>query len=285
MKKPVEIALHTNELDTFGVDVLPMQKADESLHEAHRDDHYMLIIQQKGMTEFEIDYTAVRIKGASLCFVTPGQVHRYFKRTNLSGWYVFIDTSLVPDQYREIFDTYQHFRQVVDIDKDDLLFAGTLLLAQLLNQEPHVLTRSIVASQVHALVGMAVARILQSSPAAHPVNGQPYNIAKQFKQLIRANFKTIKQVQHYASALNITPLYLNEVIREITGFTASSWIQQEILIEAQRMLVYTALDVKQIAWELGYEDHTYFSRFFKKHTGMTALEFRFKNHDMSNHPH
>ncbi len=77
-----------------------------------------------------------------------------------------------------------------------------------------------------------------------------------------------------AAQLHITPLYLNEIVKEITGFPASYWIHQEIMLEAKRLLYYTNLDVKQIAFDLGYEDHAYFSRFFKKNTGLTAGEFR-----------
>lgn len=82
--------------------------------------------------------------------------------------------------------------------------------------------------------------------------------------------------------LNITPLYLNEIVKEITGFPASYWIQQETILEARRLLYYTDLDIKQIAYRLGYDDHAYFSRFFKKSTGNTASQFRNKNHYLSN---
>jgi len=80
-------------------------------------------------------------------------------------------------------------------------------------------------------------------------------------------------------------LYLNEVSKEITGFIASYWIQNEVLLEAQRLLFYTNMDVKEIAFSLGYEDHTYFSRFFKKNLGCTAGQFRQNNHYLSNHIH
>lgn len=285
MNKPSKIIFHQNELDTFGVEVLPMNRLDESVNDAHRDDHYMLILLQKGTIELEIDFNPITFKAPSLCIVTPGQIHRYLQRKNIAGYFIFIDTSLISNQYREIFDTYEHIRQVAVINKEDVLFSGTLILSQLLSQSAHALSRSVIASQTNTILGITASYILQSQSAGHPFNGQRYNIVKQFKQLIRQHYKTIKQVQDYAATLNITPLYLNEVIKEMTGFPASFWVQQEIVLEAQRMLVYTSQDVKQIAWDLGYEDHTYFSRFFKKQTGMTALAFRSENHGLSNHSH
>lgn len=285
MKKPSKITFHQNELDTYGVEVLPMTKLDDSVQDAHRDDHYMLILLQKGTIEIEIDFHPVIFKGPSLCIVTPGQVHRYLQRKNIAGYFLFIDTKFVTNQYREIFATYEHIRQVAAIHKEDMLFASTLILAQLLSQQEHALSKSLIASQTNTILGITAAHIIQSQSAHYPLSGQRYNIVKQFKQCISTHYKTMKQVQDYAAMLNITPLYLNEVIKEMTGYPASFWIQQEIVLEAQRMLVYTSQDVKQIAWELGYEDPTYFSRFFKKNTGMTALAFRAENHGLSNHSH
>jgi len=68
--------------------------------------------------------------------------------------------------------------------------------------------------------------------------------------------------------------YLNEAVKETTGFTVSHWIQQQIMLEAKRLLYYSECSAKEIAHELGYEDHTYFSRLFKKTVGRTPIEFR-----------
>ncbi|HEU4551305.1 MAG TPA: helix-turn-helix domain-containing protein [Chitinophaga sp.] len=278
MKKKTAIALHKDELDSFGISIKSVQAFKESVKIAHRDDHYMFILQQQGMLGLEIDFSEVRLKGASLCFVTPGQVHRYVKQQDNKGWFIFADVSLVPEQYREIFDAYEHVRQVVAADADDVVFKSVPILGQLLTGEQSVLTAAIVASQVSAMLGIIASKIIQPQTPEHTINGQRYHIVNRFKQLVRNNYKAVKQVQQYAAQLNITPLYLNEVVKEITGFPASHWIRQEILLEAKRLLYHSMLDVKEIAYELGYEDHAYFSRFFKKNTGITALAFRTKNH-------
>jgi AraC-like DNA-binding protein len=285
VKKKTAIALHENELDRFGISIKSVQALKESVKIAHRDDHYMFILQQQGAFVLEIDFNEVRLKGASLCFVTPGQVHRYVKQQDNKGWFIFADVSLVPEQYREIFDAYEHVRQVVAADADDVVFKSVPILGQLLTGEQNLLTTAIITGQASAIVGIIASKIMRPQTSPQIINGQRYHIVNRFKQLVRNNYKAVKQVQQYAALLNITPLYLNEVAKEITGFPASHWIRQEILLEAKRLLYHTLLDVKQIAYELGYEDHAYFSRFFKKNTGITALEFRIKNHEMSNHRH
>jgi AraC family transcriptional regulator, transcriptional activator of pobA len=283
MKRTAKIPVHTKEFDGLGVRLKAFAELRETIKTAHRDDHYMFILQQKGEFLFEIDFGEIKLKGAAICFVGPGQVHRYLKRKDNEGWFVFVDVSLVTEQYREIFDAYQHVRQTVAVEAGDVLFKSMLIFQQLLSSEPGVLNRSVISFQLSAIVGMIALKIMQPKTSGNSINGQRYLLSNHFKQLVKQDYKDVKQVQQYAERLNITPLYLNEVVREITGFPASYWIQQEIILEAKRLLYYTVLDVKQIAYELGYEDHAYFSRFFKKNTGMTALEFRIKNHDMSNH--
>jgi AraC family transcriptional regulator, transcriptional activator of pobA len=285
VKKTAAIALHRNELDGMGISLNKIETLSKSIKATHRDDHYMFILQRKGEFLFEIDFRAVKLRGASLCFVAPGQVHRYIKWKDSKGWFIFADVSRVPETCREIFDTWQKVRQLAAIDTEDIIFNAMPVLEQLLLKEQNALNSSITGHQVGAILGLIASKIIQPQKPGHTINGQRYHIASRFKQLVKKNYKDVKQVQQYAERLNITPLYLNEVVKEITGFTASYWIQQEIILEAKRLLYYTVLDVKQIAYELGYEDHTYFSRFFKKNTGMTALAFRKKNHDMSNQSH
>jgi AraC-like DNA-binding protein len=74
--------------------------------------------------------------------------------------------------------------------------------------------------------------------------------------------------------LHISEPYLNEALKKTTGSTVSFWIKFRMLTEAKRLLYFTDLNVKQIAGELGFENHSYFSHLFYKETGMTALGFR-----------
>lgn len=276
MKKTSAIAIHTDELDNLGVSIKSIAVPPEVIEGAHRDDHYMFIVQQAGEFKLEIDFEEVVIQGAAICFVAPGQVHRYVQWSGQQVWFLCADVGQVGEAFRDIFDTYP---QVVSIPDNDVIFHALPILDQLL-QHRNALA---IPHQLAAILSMMAAAILATRAKGHTFNSQRYHIVHQFKQLTRAQYKNVKQVQQYASQLNITPLYLNEVVKEVTGFPASYWIQQEIMLEAKRLLYYTVNDVKQIAYELGYEDHAYFSRFFKKNTGMTPLTFREKNHELSNH--
>ena len=75
--------------------------------------------------------------------------------------------------------------------------------------------------------------------------------------------KTEKSLSFYASQLHISETYLNEAVKEITGFTVTYWLMNEIMVEAKRLLIHSRLSVKEIAYDLGYENHTYFQSFLK----------------------
>jgi len=99
-------------------------------------------------------------------------------------------------------------------------------------------------------------------------------ITSKFKELIHQNIKTHHLVHYYASLLNVTPNHLNKSVRTVTGKSAAKWIDETILLEAKYLLYQTTLSVSEIAMQVGHEDQSYFSRFFKKHEGITPIQYR-----------
>lgn len=273
MKKQ-SIPIHVAELEENGIEIHPISNNIEPYQMPHRDDHYMFIIQQTGFMLLEVDFKEVAIPGASLCFVAPGQVHRYLSYEDAQGWLMFADTSLLSVQSRDIFSAYFNAGQIATVEKDDAVFKLLPLLEEVVGSALMPLREKLISSLTDSLTSLIASSILKSQQVSHVIGGQKYNTVIRFKKLVAEKYNELKQVKDYAELLHLSPLYLNEITKEITGFPASYWISQEIILEAKRMLYYTTLDVKQIAYALGYEDHAYFSRFFKKHVGMTALTFR-----------
>lgn len=97
---------------------------------------------------------------------------------------------------------------------------------------------------------------------------------EKFRALLDQDFRTQKSLQHYAHGMGVTPGQLSRLCREVLGMSGLDVINARLIHEAQRELIYTHLPVKQLAAELGFEDDAYFSRFFRKHTGMSPKAFR-----------
>ena len=284
MKKKLNIEIHTKELDSLGIQVkeIVANNVDFSGHltKAHRDDHYVFYIQEKGLIELMIDFKNHQIEDQALFFIAPGQVHYYTKQEDSKGYFIFLNPSYLQNTYRRIFDTHQNVSQVVPI-QNTVLFNTVELIFQQVSETVSDIQKNIIRSLVDSLMGMTV---LEFSKNENPKNGidRKTELTFQFRQLVQKHFLELKRPKDYAALLHISVPYLNEMVKEQTGCASSYWIQHEILLEAKRLLFYTQLNTKEIAFSLQYEDHTYFSRFFKKNEGVTPLEFRKNYCDLSN---
>lgn len=102
------------------------------------------------------------------------------------------------------------------------------------------------------------------------------DILLNFKNLVYKQFKQHKSIKEYASQLHITPNHLNKVVKNETGKTTTEIINEIMILEAKVLLFQTKQTVNEISLALGFEDASYFSRFFKKETGFSPSHFRVK---------
>lgn len=100
------------------------------------------------------------------------------------------------------------------------------------------------------------------------------HITGRFKQLLAASVTTTHRVSDYAEQLHITPDHLSKCVRRITGRSPARWIEESIVLEAKVLLSQTAWPVSEVALAVGVADASYFSRLFRKHTGLAPLTFR-----------
>jgi AraC family transcriptional activator of pobA len=101
-------------------------------------------------------------------------------------------------------------------------------------------------------------------------------LLRNFQQLIDQYFRTIKLPKEYADLLYVTPNHLNALCNELLGRTAGDLIRERILVEAKRLLTNADMTVTEIAFDLNFQDNSYFNRFFRKYVKMTPDEFRKK---------
>lgn len=109
----------------------------------------------------------------------------------------------------------------------------------------------------------------ESSPLTHQ-----NDIFQRFISLVNTYSKTERNVSFYADKLCLTPRYLNTVIRQASQQTVMDWINQSIILEAKVLLKHSNRLVYQISDELNFPNPSFFSKFFKRMTGMTPQELR-----------
>ncbi len=145
-------------------------------------------------------------------------------------------------------------------------------------------SRTPAAGQVAAGTSLLLALLVQvhrisqlsdsaSTPTHYSISRKAQQIEK-FRSLIDKNFRTEHSLQAYADLVGVSVGQLSRVCREVLGKSSLQVMNDRLIQEAQRELVYTSLPIKQLASELGFNDDAYFSRFFRKQTGVTPKAYR-----------
>lgn len=253
-----------------------VDKERATLLGVHRDDYYIFIFQEEGITQLMLDFKTVNVNGCALLYIIPGQVHHVLNTEGTSGWFLAVEALLVTEEYRQILEQVIPEQDSLSLDQDaraQLKQCIELVYHKFLDRN-QPLSKQIVHSLLSSYIGMFSEAYLLSTPRTEALNTRPVQLTRQFRTLLLRNFKTLKSPAEYAAKLNISLSYLNEVVKSNTGFPVSYWIHHEIILEAKRLLYHTDLSLKEIAFSLGFADHTYFSRLFTKVSGTSAGKFR-----------
>lgn len=252
-------------------------KSDFAHIPAHRDDHYIFILQESGRCQIIVDFEPVEAIGFAVYYLLPGQVHHVVILEKVNGFFLAIDTALVDEKYRHVFEEIIFDQKPLSLKSQESIHIKScvqLLFDTYNKTEQNGMYTSILHSLSSAFIGMMADVYQQNEPKANQQNSRLRTITMAFKKLLNERYKTMKSPSEYASELNISMSYLNEAVKSITGFPVSYWIHHEIILEAKRLLYYSDLNVKEIAFSLGYEDHTYFSRLFSKTVSISPMQFR-----------
>lgn len=96
----------------------------------------------------------------------------------------------------------------------------------------------------------------------------------EFMHELETSYKNQRQVYYYATALHITPKYLNNIVRVKTSHSPKEIIDHYTVLQIKKLLRNSQLSLKQISWDLHFSDFSFFSRYFKAHTGITPRHYR-----------
>lgn len=257
--------------DTFG----PLARATFP----HRHTFYEVVYVTGGSGAHVIDLTAWPLRPPQLCVILPGQVHFWDRVSNLQGWVVlFTDDFLLdhPDDPDALWELGGNPCPALDDDAPGFAALMADMRAELDTHADGFVT--VLRAYLHVLIVRA-GRLLGAQAGA-TVSGPPA-VAQEFIRLLGQARDSRLPVRGYAERLGISAAYLNEAVKQVTGATPGQHIRGAHTLEAKRLLASTGLTVRQVAREAGFADPAYFSRFFRRETGLTPGEFR--RDDRGNH--
>lgn len=114
-------------------------------------------------------------------------------------------------------------------------------------------------------------------PLYREASTRSISITHAFREEVSKSVKSIRSVKDYASILNISPNHLIKTVKQVTGKSPKKWIEDMVILEAKILLCQSGLNISEVSQEIGIMDASYFSRLFKKHTGLTPRQYRATN--------
>ncbi|RBN50377.1 helix-turn-helix domain-containing protein [Flavobacterium psychrolimnae] len=248
------------------------------VEEPHRHNSYVLVFFTKGSGIHEIDFDVFTIHPGSMFFLQPGQMHHWNLSDDVEGFVIFYSQEMYNLYFGQKTIADYSFYSSVD-NKPEMVFDVSELKAILPYFESLIVeTQSnqlLKQDKIMNLLDIIHIEIARKYSEIHLHEAHSYNVKiKNFEVLLEQNFKTEKAPFFYASQLNITLKHLNRICNEMLQRTTTEVITARIILEAKRMLMDKKFTVNEIATELGFDDYSYFTRLFKKHTGMTPTDFR-----------
>lgn len=234
---------------------------------SHRHFFYAIYWIHEGSGTHVIDFKEYEVRPDRIFFIRPEQIHFLqgdagMKYSALQFTTDFMDTSFSSTQNRIAV-----CKDLTENEKERI----KLLFGQLHAESVSSLANSmaIIQSEVNTLL-LELERISLLSNAFPAIP----NLLQEYKELIEHEFINDRQVRNYAKRLGVSSNYLNVLTQKHLGKSALEMINERVTLEMKRLLLRTDYDISEIAYKLGFNELSYFSRFFRRNTGMSPHEFR-----------
>lgn len=245
------------------------------LHLPRRVMKYVLVYCSSGSITMLVDEKEFNIASGHVITITSGQVHHITKSRKGKGFILefTLDFFCKDDKDIELIfhnGLFCHFamNEVIPADKD-ILTTQLNLIQQELTEQPYQYLISI-----HSRIELILVAINRAKVKRGDEIWKPDALFLRFLEAVRDNFKHHYTVAQFAKKLGTTELKLNELAKLHAGKTAQLVIHGLVTSEAKRLLMYGDLTVKEVAYQLGFNDPFYFSNFFKKQTRLSPKQYK-----------
>lgn len=267
MSSGKDIPIHNLTFEKFKVMTLDSGHP-ENFHDIHRHNFFEIIWFQETNENslLELDFKKYSIKNNHICIIAPGQVFN-MKLRGEKG-FVFAISREIFQEVSEIEVILESGTQPFFLDSKSSKTCQTI--TELITQEYQENSRiNVIKAYLKAFCIIITEQLITSED----MNSDRLRI-QQLIILIEQHYTVQKDTAFYAERLNVSAHHLNDIIRISRGTTVKKMMSQRLLLEAKRELSFGALTVKEVAFKLGFNDASYFSRFFKKHTGYNPEQFK-----------
>lgn len=272
-------AIYNNELL-----VTPVTSQTEALRLYTRVNALQIMVVQKGTAEFQVDYKKYTVSENAVVIIMPTHVvvsaepSPDFKGLLMAASRSFMEHAAAPTQESPEV-AYMTIRKnpILQITADEAALLRKCLLAMQHNIQltQHKLHRHLLQNNMHNfLIELANIVYQREEYYTAPKLSRKEELFAAFLKLLIANVRKEHIVSFYSDKLFITPQYLSLILKEQTGKSANKWIDESLIQEAKILLKAPQATVQQVADILHFSDQSTFGKFFKKHMGVSPMEYR-----------
>lgn len=249
----------------------------------HTHEFYQIIWFRRVYGSHRVDFVDYPVTDNTIFFIAPGQIHAFDGNEQCEGGIILFNASFLTDEEssESIFLKYNVFNaydtlpyyQVTEEEAGRLM-----LLVSEMNREYSLAGAFAHKDYMQYLVRMFLIRAQRCGERKEIPPLYVSSVANRtfvhFRQLLEQNFHSVRTVQEYADMLNVSSHTLTKYVNQSTHRSPLQIINDRIVLEAKRLLHHSPMSIKEICYQLGFEDPSYFAKFFKRLTGRMPGQFR-----------
>ncbi|MEM8848232.1 MAG: AraC family transcriptional regulator [Bacteroidota bacterium] len=246
----------------------------------HSHSYYQIIwFFSEGGTH-TVDFKTYSVNTNTILFISKDQIHAFDENLDIAGWLIHFNESFFMHTDVDVFLKYNIFKTQENpcyaMELEAISTAKTymsLILDELKQRYRFGFEENIRFLLKSLLITLERAH-QEDSTKALEFNSQHELVFFKFKELIEQYYKENITVEEYAAKLHISSKTLTTISKKIIGKSPLQLIQERIILEAKRLLKFTSLQVGEIAFKIGFEDASYFIKFFKRHESQSPRSYR-----------
>jgi len=245
---------------------------------------YFIVLIESGSITYKLDLQEITLTDGQVLFAMPNQVFTPpSKADTLKYFKVLFDENtlaLLPQQFPFLVNPLNSQTINFDDAARHRVRKGFEILNQILHVDKHPTDTEIILAYLNSLLVELNSSYFKNKESNNILNA---NLSKfiEFKLVVETHLTEQPSINTIAEKLALTTNSLYRIVKEYSGISPKDFLTNRLMIEAQRKLHYSNLSVKELAYELGFNDPDYFSRLFKKCTGKSVSEVLETRQDLS----
>lgn len=248
----------------------------------HVHTFYQIIWFKKGTGKHYVDFNEYEIEDNTLFFISKGQIHN-FDENYQDGYMIHFNESFIAynENFTDVFLKHNIFHSSEKKPLFRIKESDSKELQNIVNQmQKEMCTPGQFAHSdylkvlVHLFIIVTQRFGIRENCGGLTMNKPSHILFVSFRKLLEENFHKIHTVAEYASLLNVSAKTLTNYTKEISHQTPLEIINERLILESRRLLSYSERNVNEVGYELGFEDSSYFVKFFKRHMNLSPRDFR-----------